>query len=94
MLKRAATLLSFGLLMGAFGAAAGDYVMFVYRQRSGTALDSVAVRQYLATPLKNGRDELDYLGDLDEPCVRAMLPHQQMPPCWWVRRHRDHWTQS
>ena len=83
-----------GLLLSAFGAAASDYAVFAYRQRHGDALSTVAVRQYLSTPLKNGRDELDYLGELDQPCVRAMLPHQQMAPCWWVRLHRDHWTQS
>ncbi len=94
MVKQACQALAFGLLLGAFGAAASDYAVFVWRQRQGTALDSVTVRQYLATPLKNGREELDYLGETDEPCVRALLPHQRMAPCWWVRAHKDHWTQS
>ncbi len=78
----------------ALGAAAADSTVFMWRQRHGTSLDSVTVRQFLATPLKNGRDELDYLGEVDEPCVRAILPHQQMAPCWWVRAHKDRWTRS
>jgi hypothetical protein len=94
MLRRIGLAVAFGMAMCAFGAAASDYALFVYHQRQGTALDSVTVRQYLATPLKNGRNELDYLGDIDEPCVRALLPHQRMAPCWWVRAHKDHWTQS
>ncbi len=94
MLKRVGAWLGVALSLCAFSAALWDYAAFVYHQRAGTALDRVAVHQYLATPLKNGRNELDYLGEVDQPCVRAMLPHQQMPPCWWVRRHRDHWVQS
>lgn len=82
------------LAMCAFAAAAIDYVIFLDRLRKGTALAGVTVHQYLATPLKNGREELDYLGELDQPCVRALLPHQQMQPCWWIRRQKDHWTRS
>ena len=94
MLKRIVATTVFVLLMCGFAAAALDYVLFVYHQRSGIALDTVPVREYLATPLKNGRDELDYIGEIDQPCVRSLLPHQKMSPCWWVRRHKDHWTQS
>jgi hypothetical protein len=94
MLKRVGQGTAFALLLAAFGAAASDYAVFVWRLRHGTALDSVTVRQYLSTPLKNGRDELDYLGETDQPCVRALLPHQRTAPCWWVRAHKDRWTQS
>ncbi len=94
MWRRALTYLLFAAVFSAFGAAAIDYVIFVYRLRQGTALSVVTVHQYLATPLKNGRDELDYLGELDQPCVRALMPHQKMKPCWWLTLHKDHWTQS
>jgi hypothetical protein len=92
--KRIGQVSAFLLLMSGLGVLASDYIVFGYRQRSGNALDVVTVREYLSTPLKNGRAELDYLGDTDHPCVRTMLPHQGMPPCWWVRRHQDHWTRS
>jgi hypothetical protein len=94
MIRKATQILAFTLSMAVFATAGLDYATFVYRQRHGTALDSVTVRQFLATPLKNGRSELDFLGEIDQPCVRALLPHQQMAPCWWVRQHKDHWTRS
>jgi len=76
------------------GAVVSDYVVFFWRQQHGTATGSITVRSFLATPLKNGRDELDYLGETDEPCVRSLLPHRQMTPCWWLQRHKDHWIRS
>ena len=94
MFRQIAIYTAFGFTMSAFVAAAADYAYFVYRQRHEGALGVVTVREYLSTPLKNGRDELDFLGELEEPCVRALLPHQRMAPCWWVSMHRDHWTQS
>jgi hypothetical protein len=94
MMKRFGLWLGFVLAMSCFVAAALDYVGYVYKQHRGTAVSYVTVRQYLATPLKNGRDELDFLGETDEPCVRTMLPHQKMAPCWWIRQHKDHWIQS
>jgi hypothetical protein len=91
MVKRIVSMASLALLILLLAATAGDYGLFVYRQRHGNSLGFVTVRQFLATPLKNGRDELDFLGEADQPCVRAALPHQRMDPCWWVRAHKDHW---
>jgi hypothetical protein len=82
------------LLILAAGAIVSDYAVFLWRQHQGAATGSVTVRSFLATPLKNGRDELDYLGETNEPCVRSLLPHQQMTPCWWLQRHKDQWVKS
>jgi len=94
MLKRIGIYAAIALVLSALAAAAVDSALFMYRQRHGTALGSITVREYLATPLKNGRDELDFLGESDQPCVHALLPHQNMPACWWLSRHKDHWVQS
>ncbi|RRA48942.1 hypothetical protein [Acidipila sp. EB88] len=75
------------------GLSAADYIVFLYHQRQGSPLSFVTVREFVAAPLKNGRYEYDYLGDMDVPCVSALLPHQRMSPCWWVSVHRDHWNQ-
>ena len=72
-------------------ASAADYAIFLYRQRHGDVLSFVTVRQFVASPLKNGRYEFDYMGTMDVPCVEAFLPHQHMAPCWWVGVHHDHW---
>jgi len=94
MLREISRWAAITLLMLAAGAAVSDYAVFLWRQRHGTSTSVITVRRFLATPLKNGRDELDYLGDEDESCVRSLLPHQQMSPCWWVRQHKDHWIRS
>lgn len=70
---------------------AGDWGVLRVRMAHQTAFSSVPVGQFLATPLKNGRDELDYLGTVPEPCVRSIFPHAGDPPCWWLRRHTTHW---
>jgi hypothetical protein len=54
-------------------------------------MGSVEVRQFMATPLKGNRTEYDYVDTLKQPCVRAVMPHQALPPCWWVQMHRDQW---
>ncbi len=80
------------LLIGLILLVAADYTIFLYRQRHGDVLSYVTVRQFVASPLKNGHYEYDYMGDLDVPCVEAFLPHQRMSPCWWVSLHHDHWA--
>jgi len=82
------------LLILAAGAIVSDYAVFRWRQHQGAVTGSVTVRSFLATPLKNGRDELDYLGETNEPCVRSLLPHLHMTPCWWLQRHKDQWVKS
>lgn len=79
------------LVIVLLAASAADYAVFVYRQRHGDVLSFVTVRQFVASPLKNGRYEFDYMGTMDVPCVEAFLPHQRMSPCWWVTIHHDHW---
>ena len=81
------------LVIALIGLAAADYIVFLYRQRHGDVLSFVTVREFVASPLKNGRYEYDYLGNMDIPCVVALLPHQRMSPCWWVGFHHDHWNQ-
>jgi len=71
---------------------AGDWLIYRYRAAHGTAFDSVEVKQFLAVPLKNGKDELDYTGSAQVPCVRAIFPWAGDDPCWWVRRHADNWV--
>ncbi len=79
------------LVIVALAAVAADFGIFLYRQRHGEVISFVNVRKYVASPLKNGKYEFDYIGDMDVPCVEAMLPHHRMPPCWWVGLHTDHW---
>ena len=68
-----------------------DWAVFRLRVARGTGLASVEVRQFMATPLKANRTEYDYVDTIEQPCVRSVLPHQALPPCWWVQMHRDQW---
>jgi hypothetical protein len=68
---------------------AGDWLVYRYRVSHGTAFDSVKVNQFMAVPLKNGKDEFDYTGSQQVGCVRALFPWGGDEPCWWVRRHAE-----
>lgn len=81
-----------GILLLIVLAFAGDWLIFRYRAAHGTGFDSVTVKQFSSVPLKNGRDELDYMGSQPVSCVRAIFPWAGDDPCWWVRRHADHWS--
>lgn len=68
---------------------AGDWLVYRYRAAHGTAFDSIKVNQFVAVPLKNGKDEYDYTGSQQVQCVRALFPWSGDEPCWWVRRHAE-----
>jgi hypothetical protein len=68
-----------------------DWALFRLRLAHGTGLGSVEVRQFMATPLKANRTEYDYVDTIQQPCVRSVIPHEALPPCWWLERHPDQW---
>jgi hypothetical protein len=68
---------------------AGDWLVYRYRVTQGTAFDSVKVNQFVAVPLKNGKNEYDYTGSQQVGCVRALFPWAGDEPCWWVREHAE-----
>lgn len=72
-----------------------DWGVFALRRTRGTAMGSVAVDQYLQTPLKGGKAEYDYMGTADQPCSRTLFPQyalqQWRVPCWWLARHNSQW---
>ena len=51
---------------------AGDWVILRYRVARGTAFGSVEVDQFLATPLKGGKAEYDFVGSFQQPCSRSI----------------------
>lgn len=80
-----------GLLLAGALLYAGDWIVFQVKAARGSGTSSVQVESYLATPLKGNKVEYDYIGQVDQPCVRAIFPHAAQPACWWVRRHKEHW---
>lgn len=83
------------LLIGVVVLYLLDWAVFEIRRARGTAMRSVAVEQYLQTPLKGEKAEYDYLGTANRSCARALLPQyadaQWNPPCWWLERHKAQW---
>jgi hypothetical protein len=79
------------VLLAALLLLVGDWIVFEIRLSHGTAFDSVHVTNYLATSLKGNKTEYDLIGEAEQPCVRALIPHGSYPACWWLRRHKEHW---
>ena len=67
----------------------------IFHVRGGSALSTVAVDQFLSTPLKGNKAEYDYLGTANQPCSRTLFPQYASsawnPPCWWLQHHNASW---
>jgi hypothetical protein len=78
-----------GLLAGAVAAYAGDWLLFNLR---GSITSKITVSHFLSAPLKNNKQELDYLGSEEVPCSVSLFPQGGHTPCWYLRRHTNQTT--
>jgi hypothetical protein len=65
---------------------AGDWAAF---KLQGSPQSTVTVNRMLVVPLKNNKQEYDYMGTFDEPCSISLFPQSGISPCWWLRRHTN-----
>jgi hypothetical protein len=79
------------VLIGVVALYFADWTALELRMRGNSGFGKVTVSQYLATPLKGQKEEYDYLGSVDQPCVRSIFPHNADQPCWWLERHKNQW---
>jgi hypothetical protein len=79
------------ILIGAVVLYFADWAVLGLRLARHTGIGSVNVSQYLATPLKGQKEEYDYLGSADQPCVKSIFPHNSDLPCWWLEHHKNQW---
>lgn len=79
------------ILIGAVVLYFADWAALAIKLSHHTGLGSVSVSQYLATPLKGQKEEYDYLGSADQPCVKSIFPHNSDLPCWWLEHHKNQW---
>jgi hypothetical protein len=83
------------LLIAVVVLYAVDWGIFQARRSKGTAMGTISVEQYLATPLKGNKAEYDYMGNADENCSRSLFPQYASstwnPPCWWLAHHNQRW---
>ena len=68
-----------------------DWAVIAVRMKQGTGYGSVTVSQFLRTPLKGSKEEYDFLGSVDQPCVKSIFSHGGDLPCWWLERHTKQW---
>ena len=61
------------------------------RLRAERGVSTVQVEQFLKTPLKGQKEEFDYIGTVDQPCVGSLFPHRSQSACWWLRIHKRQW---
>lgn len=78
------------LLVVAVGAYLGDWV--VYKMR-GSPNFTVQVSHFVSAPLKDNKQEIDYIGSEDVLCSSTMFPQNGHPPCWYLTRHKNQVTQ-
>ena len=77
------------LLGGAVASYAGDWLIYSLR---GSITSKVTVSRFLSAPLKNNKEELDYLGSEDVPCSVSLFPQGGHAPCWYLRKHKNQVT--
>ena len=68
---------------------AGDWLVFNVR---GSPTFKVTVSHFLSAPLKNNKQELDYLGSDEVFCSVSLFPEGGHSPCWYLRRHSNQIT--
>lgn len=62
----------------------GDWAVFKLR---GSPQQNLTVSHFISAPLKNNKQELDYLGSEQVACSVTLLPQEGHPPCWYLRGH-------
>jgi hypothetical protein len=85
-MRRWRRLTAFWLLGAAITLYAGDWLAFNLR---GDPTERVMVGHFLSAPLKDNKEELDYLGSEEELCSVSLLPQGGHVPCWYLRRHKN-----
>lgn len=78
------------VILALMAAAALSYLgdWAVYKLR-GSPTAKMMVSHFVSAPLKNNKQEIDYLGSEDMSCAMTMYPQDGMDPCWYLRRHTN-----
>jgi hypothetical protein len=72
------------LAAGCVATYAVDAIAF---KLEGSPQSTVTVSRTMVVPLKNNKEEYDYVGTFDEPCSISLFPQGGMSPCWHLRRN-------
>lgn len=77
------------LLAAIVAIFAGDWLIFSLH---GSPSSKVTVSHFVSAPLKNNKQEIDYLGSEDVACSISLFPQGGHNPCWYLRRHKNQVT--
>jgi hypothetical protein len=82
------------LLIAAAILYVSDWLIFKLR---GSPTDTLTVSLFVSAPLKNEKQEIDYIGQEQWTCTRSLFPfppfqQNQSSPCWYLRRHTNQTT--
>jgi hypothetical protein len=77
------------LLAAVVALYAGDWLLYNLR---GSSTDKVTVSRFISAPLKNNKEELDYLGSEVVTCSLSLFPQGGYSPCWYLRRNKNQVT--
>lgn len=80
-------------VMALLAIAALSYIAdwAVFRLR-GAPKGSITVSHFVSAPLKNNKQEIDYLGSETVSCSATLFPQEGMQPCWYLSRHHNQVT--
>jgi hypothetical protein len=81
--------IAIALLVAVAVVYATDWLTFSVR---GEPVSKVNVSHFMSAPLKNNKQELDYLGSEDTICSISLFPHAGHDPCWYLTRHKNQVT--
>jgi hypothetical protein len=76
----------FALLLLASCVYLGDVAVLATRKDQTS---TVKVHPYTAVPRKDKKEDLIFDDPYDQTCVNSLLPHHQMSPCWYLRKHPE-----
>jgi hypothetical protein len=74
-------LAAIALVAATYGA---DWVAY---RLEGSPQSAVTVNRTVVVPLKDNKQEYDYVGTFDEPCSVSLFPQGGLNPCWQLRRN-------
>ncbi len=87
-------IIAIALIIAAVVLYAGDWLIFKLR---GSPTDSITVNLFVSAPLKNEKQEIDYVGQEQWSCNQSLFPFppyqkNQSSPCWYLRTHTNQTT--
>lgn len=77
-----------GLAVVSIVAYVGDSSVYLLR---GSPSSTVTVSRFMGIPLKDNKEEYDFLGTVQVPCAQSLFPHNGHDPCWHLRRDPNEW---